>query len=332
MQRIGRGAFRMDNACIIGSAAVVGRKEGEGPLGLQFDKVLDDDTFGTDSWEKAESALIESAVDICLKKCNLKDSDPDVVFTGDLLNQCVASTFGLREKNIPQIGMYGACSTMATTLINAAVFADCCVAGVSLASTSSHFSASQRQFRTPLTYGGQRTPTAQWTVTGAGAAAVGREGAVKITAAQIGTMVDMGVSDPANMGAAMAPAAAQTIEQMLTNTGMNPGDFHMILTGDLGAVGSELLLQLLEKEKIVIKKEHRDCGMLIYDNQKQDTHAGGSGCGCAASVLCGSIIPAIERGEVGRVLFVATGALMSTTSAQQGESIPGIAHAVILEK
>ncbi|MCL2486436.1 MAG: stage V sporulation protein AD [Oscillospiraceae bacterium] len=332
MQRIGRGAFRMDDARIIGTAAVVGRKEGEGPLGLQFDKILDDDTFGADSWEKAESALIEAAVELCLSKCNLQDGDPDVVFTGDLLNQCVASTFGLREKNIPQMGVYGACSTMASSLINAAVFAECCAAGVSLAATSSHFSSSQRQFRTPLTYGGQRTPTAQWTVTGAGAAAVGREGSVKITAAQIGTMVDLGVTDPSNMGAAMAPAAAQTIQRILTNTDMNPGDFHMILTGDLGAVGGQLLLELLEKDKIIIEKQHRDCGMLIYDNQKQDTHAGGSGCGCSASVLCGSVIPAIERGEIGRVLFVATGALMSTTSSQQGESIPGIAHAVILEK
>jgi len=322
----------MDDARIIGTAAVVGRKEGEGPLGLQFDKILDDDTFGADSWEKAESALIEAAVELCLSKCNLQDGDPDVVFTGDLLNQCVASTFGLREKNIPQMGVYGACSTMASSLINAAVFAECCAAGVSLAATSSHFSSSQRQFRTPLTYGGQRTPTAQWTVTGAGAAAVGREGSVKITAAQIGTMVDLGVTDPSNMGAAMAPAAAQTIQRILTNTDMNPGDFHMILTGDLGAVGGQLLLELLEKDKIIIEKQHRDCGMLIYDNQKQDTHAGGSGCGCSASVLCGSVIPAIERGEIGRVLFVATGALMSTTSSQQGESIPGIAHAVILEK
>ena len=322
----------MDDARIIGTAAVVGRKEGEGPLGLQFDKILDDDTFGADSWEKAESALIEAAVELCLSKCNLQDGDPDVVFTGDLLNQCVASTFGLREKNIPQMGVYGACSTMASSLINAAVFAECCAAGVSLAATSSHFSSSQRQFRTPLTYGGQRTPTAQWTVTGAGAAAVGREGSVRITAAQIGTMVDLGVTDPSNMGAAMAPAAAQTIQRILTNTDMNPGDFHMILTGDLGTVGGQLLLELLEKDKIIIEKQHRDCGMLIYDNQKQDTHAGGSGCGCSASVLCGSVIPAIERGEIGRVLFVATGALMSTTSSQQGESIPGIAHAVILEK
>lgn len=313
---------------IISYAAAVGKKEGEGPLADRFDQVFDDDLIGEDSWEKAESALQKEALRIAMKKANLTADNIECTFAGDLLNQCIGSSFGLREFGIPQIGLYGACSTMALSLALAAVFVSYGAAATAAAVTSSHFCSAERQFRMPLTYGGQRTPTAQWTVTGAGCAIVSKGSGTRISAVTIGKIIDLGVCDANNMGAAMAPAAADTIKDHLNSMDASVKDYDLILTGDLGKIGSNLLYELLDKDGIDLRKRHDDCGLMIFDPEKQDVHAGGSGCGCSASVLCSDILKRIEAGELKRVLFCATGALMSTTSSFQGESIPGIAHAV----
>lgn len=339
MQRKGRGSFSFeDPPVILGYAAAVGKKESEGPLGGSFDKEFSDNLLGEDSWEKAESGLLKEAVNICVEKCGCEAGDFDVIFSGDLLNQCIASAFGLRAVGIPHIGMYGACSTMASSLINAAVFTGSGGAKKAVAATSSHFSSSERQFRNPLQYGGQRTPTAQWTVTGAGAIALGGESdfggegrMVRITGATIGTIEDLGVTDVNNMGAAMAPAAAEAIKRFLADHGRRAKDYDLIMTGDLGYVGSELLLELLAKENIDISENHCDGGKMIYSRKEQDVHAGGSGCGCSAAVLCANILPRLAAGEIDRALFVGTGALMSPTSSFQGESLPSVAHAVELQ-
>ena len=312
-------------------AAVVGKKEGDGPLGHWFDQVHEDTTLGQETWEKAESQLQKEAVSLALKKAELMGSQVDVLFAGDLLNQCIGSSFGLRELGIPFVGLYGACSTMAEGLALAALFADNGLADHAAAVTSSHFASAERQFRFPLEYGGVRTPTAQWTVTGSGAAIVSASGdGPYVRGVTIGRIQDMGINDINNMGAAMAPAAAATIKQYLLDTGTVPGDYDHIFTGDLGMVGSELLCQLLQREDVDLSVVHQDCGLLIYDREKQDVHAGGSGCGCSASVLCGHILPQLRAGALKNVLFVATGALMSPTSMQQGETIPSIAHLVHL--
>jgi Stage V sporulation protein AD (SpoVAD). len=321
---------------VLAFAGVAGKKESEGPLGEFFDKVHEDPMLGQASWEKAESRLQQEAVAIALDKAALPAASLDVMFSGDLLNQCIASTFGLRSLGVPHMGMYGACSTMVEALINAAVFVECGAGEVCAAVTSSHFCSSERQFRTPLGYGGQRSPSAQWTVTGAGAAVVGKCGPIGINAACVGIIDDLGVKDPCNMGAAMAPAAADTIKRFLTDTGTSPADYDLILTGDLGFVGSDLLRQLLSREGIELGEtgetggKHNDCGMMIFDREKQDVHAGGSGCGCIGSVLCSHIMRRMTEGKLHRVLAIATGALMSTTSAWQGESIPGVAHLIEL--
>ena len=321
---------------IKGFAAAVGKKEGEGPLKKWFDEIHDDTTLGEVSWEKAESSLQISALTGALKKAGLKPVDMDYVLAGDLLNQCMGSSFGLREFGIPLIGLYGACSTMALSLSLAAMLVDSGYAAHAAAVTSSHFCSAERQFRYPLEYGGQRPPSAQWTVTGAGSVVVSGE----ITANEAdkklphiysvthGKILDLGVKDANNMGAAMAPAAADTILAHLKCSGAKPDDYDLLLTGDLGSVGSELLHTLMKKEGVDIRGVHDDCGTRIFDLEGQDVHAGGSGCGCSASVLCGEILTKLSAGELSRVLFCATGALMSTTSAQQGESIPGIAHAI----
>lgn len=335
MERIGRGSFAFRRPPrVISWAAAVGKKEGEGPLRDRFDRVFEDNLLGEDSWEKAESRLVTEAVNACLGKTSLTAEQVDIIFTGDLLNQCIASTFGLREAGVPHVGMYGACSTMASSLISAAVFTESGAADRAVAVTSSHFSSSERQFRNPLQYGGQRPPTAQWTVTGSGAVLLADGGeqpespSPRVVAATVGTIEDLGVTDVNNMGAAMAPAAARTIIRHLSARNLAPSDFDLILTGDLGFVGSELLYELLSRENLDITDRHNDCGMMIFDREEQDVHAGGSGCGCSASVLCGDIFPRMAEGQLSRLLFVATGALMSPTSAFQGESIPGVAHAV----
>ncbi len=316
---------------ILSYAAVVGKKEGEGPLGKEFDHVFEDTTLGEKTWEKAESDLQKDAVTRALNKAGLSPSQLQYIFAGDLLNQCSASTYGLRELNIPLYGQFGACSTMAQTLSLAAVFVDSGAADLCCAVTSSHFCTSERQFRFPLEYGGQRPPTAQWTVTGAGAAIVGMGGSgVRIAEVLAGRQVDLGVTDANNMGAAMAPAAADTLARYFEDTETSSDDYDLILTGDLSAVGSEMLHQLLKKQGIHLGGKHNDCGLMIFDRDKQDVHAGGSGCGCSASVLCSYILRQMEQKQLRDVLFVGTGALMSPTTSQQGESIPGIAHLVHL--
>ncbi len=322
----GSTLFFSDGPRVISFAATVGKKEGQGPLGEHFDTVYRDDTLGQDSWEKAESMLQKQSVNTALKKADIKAEDIDVVFAGDLLNQCVGSSFGTRDMGVPFVGLYGACSTMALSTALAAVFVESGAARKALAVTSSHFSSAERQFRFPLSYGGQRTPTSQWTVTGSGALVLGKEGNVRIKAATFGRIVDLGVDDINNMGAAMAPAAADTLLNFFRDTGTKPADYDLILTGDLGYIGSQLLIELLQKEGIDISKEHNDCGRMIFNREKQDVHAGGSGCGCAASVLCGYILPLMEKGKTRNVLFCATGALMSTVTDQQGETIPAVAH------
>lgn len=333
-EKLSHSTYRMTGRPSLRSfAAVVGKKEGEGPLGPCFDQVFEDTTLGMETWEKAESQLQKEAVSLALKKAELLNSQIDVLFAGDLLNQCIGSSFGLRELNIPFVGLYGACSTMAESLALASLFADNRLADHAMAVTSSHFASAERQFRFPLEYGGVRTPTAQWTVTGSGAVVVSADGeGPYVRGVTLGRIQDMGINDINNMGAAMAPAAASTIKQYLMDTGTRPQDYDGIYTGDLGMVGSELLLQLLSREDVNLEGVHQDCGLLIFDRERQDVHAGGSGCGCSGSVLCGHILPRLREGSLKNVLFIATGALMSPTSMQQGETIPSIAHLVHLSR
>ena len=329
-QRLGRYTLKMEHMpSVQGYAAVCGKKEGDGPLGKHFDFVYEDTTLGESSWEKAESRLQTDAVNRALQKAGVTSSDIDYIFAGDLLNQCISSTFGLRSLSIPFLGQYGACSTMAQTLAMSAILVETGAARRCVAVTSSHFCSAERQFRFPLEYGGQRTPTSQWTVTGSGAAVVGNTGnSPYISAVTVGRITDLGIKDANNMGAAMAPAAYSTLTDFLKDTETSPADYDLIVTGDLGEVGSELLKELLQKDGIDISKKHVDCGLLIYNREKQDVHAGGSGCGCAGSVWCSYLLNRLKSGELKNILFMATGALMSPTSSQQGESIPGIAHLI----
>lgn len=331
-ERKGSYTIQLSNRpMILSSAAVVGKKEGEGPLGNVFDRVFEDTTLNEKTWEKAESDMQKEAVTCALNKAALSPSQVQHIFAGDLLNQCTASTYGLRELNIPLYGQFGACSTMAQTLSMAAIFVDSGAADICCAVTSSHFCTAERQFRFPLEYGGQRPPTAQWTATAAGAAVVGMGGSgVRIAEVLGGRQVDLGVTDANNMGAAMAPAAADTLYRFFEDTHTSPSDYDLILTGDLAAVGSEMLHKLLEKKGYHLGDKHDDCGLMIYDRQKQDVHAGGSGCGCSAAVLCSDILQRMTAKKLYDVVFVGTGALMSPTTSQQGESIPGIAHLVHL--
>jgi stage V sporulation protein AD len=334
-ERIGKNTLKMSfNPSIVGFAGVGGITEGEGPLAEEFDFIYDDDKAGQESFEKAESLFHKSAVERAVAKAGKSLADIDMIFAGDLLNQCTGSTFGIRNMNIPYVGVYGACSTMALTLALASIAVDSAAAANAVASTSSHFCSAERQFRLPLEYGGQRTPTAQHTATAAGACVVSNH--VKntpfVSAVLIGRIRDLGIKDANNMGAAMAPAAAQTIAAFLEDTKTSPEDYDLILTGDLGHVGSELLYELMQKDYSTdISTVHTDCGLLIYNREKQDVHAGGSGCGCSASVLNTHILNRLSSGELKNVLFVATGALLSTTSTLQGETIPSIAHAVLIE-
>lgn len=338
--RVGKYTMSLNNKPIIlGYAGVVGKKESEGPLGEYYDQSHKDTSLGESSWEKAESRLQTEAVSLALNKAGIEKTDVDCIFAGDLLNQCISSTFGLRSLNIPFLGQYGACSTMAQTLAIASIFTEAGAAKHAVAVTSSHFCSAERQFRFPLEYGGQRTPTAQWTATGSGAAIIGsptdnqssKNSQIHVEALTFGRITDFGVKDANNMGAAMAPAAAQTLEDYLNDTGTTPMDYDMILTGDLGYIGSQLMEELLMKDNIDISAVHNDCGIMIYDRNKQDVHAGGSGCGCSGAILCSYIMQQMEAGKLHNVLFLGTGALMSPTSSQQGETIPSVAHLVYLK-
>lgn len=334
MKRIGQRTLEFEKPpVILGHGAVGGKKEAQGPLGADFDQTFEDTTLQTESWEKAEAQLQKEAVALALDRAGLKSEQVDVIFAGDLLNQCISSTFGLLDYQIPFLGQYGACSTMAQTLLMAAIMVESGAANRAVAVTSSHYCSAERQFRTPLEYGAQRTPTAQWTATASGSVVLGSAGkpGVKITRGLAGKIVDLGVKDPANMGAAMAPAAADSIFSFLQDTGASPRDYDGIFTGDLGQVGAQLLRQSLEENGVELGNVYNDCGLLLYDRNAQDVHAGGSGCGCSASVLCGHLLKNMERGKLKRILFCATGALMSPTSSQQGESIPGVCHIIELQ-
>lgn len=315
-------------------ASVVGTNEGKGPLGKGFDMVMSDDMCGMDTWEEAECSLHKTSIGILLDKSGFKDTDVDGIFAGDLLNQCMGSGFGIRGYNIPFCGVYGACSTSVLSMIQASVYVDSGAMKRAISSTSSHFCSAEKQFRYPLEYGGQRPPTAQRTVTGAGSALISSESeklCPKVEKAIIGKITDKGITDANNMGAAMAPAACRTIAEFLTDTGTRPEDYDLILTGDLGKVGTSLLYELLEKEHgIDISSVHNDSGLMMYYIDEQDVHAGGSGCGCCGSILCSKILNELNSGKLNKVLVVATGALLSTVSAFQGESIPGIAHGILL--
>ena len=316
---------------IAGFASLAGRKEGEGPL--DFDYVLPDALFGEKTWEKAESKLQREALERAMAKAGVSEKELELVFAGDLINQCIASAFGARGREVGFLGLYGACSTMAEGLLLAAAMIDGGFADCAAAVTSSHFCSAERQYRFPLEYGGQRTPTSQWTVTGAGAAVLKRgfPDAPCITHFTVGRIEDCGICDAANMGAAMAPAAYGTLSALFDDTRTGPEDYDLILTGDLGRVGSSILADLFAQDGVDLADRYADCGCLIFDGERQDTHAGGSGCGCSASVLCCHILNGMREGRWRRVVFAATGALMSPVSAQQGESIPGICHAVVIE-
>lgn len=332
-KRLGENTIELEKKpCIISNAASAGKKEGEGPLGKEFDNVFEDTTLGEKTWEKAESEMLKETLLLAIEKSALKKEDINVVFAGDLLNQCMSSCFGVRDISIPFAGVYGACSTMALSLIMASLSIETGAFGYAAAATSSHFCSAEKQFRYPLEYGGQRTPGAQWTVTGSGAVILGEnDKGPCIDKVHIGTVCDLGIKDMNNMGAAMAPAAKKTISDFLKDTKTTPNDYDLILTGDLGLIGTQLLRELLLKEDNTdISGVHNDCGLMIFDREKQDTHSGGSGCGCSASVLCSKILNGMRNGAYKKVMFVATGALLSGISSLQGESIPGIAHGVII--
>ncbi len=314
---------------VLGYGSVVGKKEHEGPLSTEFDAFYDDSRFAEKTFEKAESRMQKIALETAFNKSGLCENDMDIIFAGDLLNQCISSSFSLREKQIPFVGLYGACSTMTLALINSAVFVESGAAKYAAAVTSSHFCTAERQYRFPLEYGSQRTPTSQWTATAAGADIIGiGENKPYIEYATVGKIVDLGVKDANNMGAAMAPAAADTIISYFKDTNTSPEDYDMIFTGDLGKVGSDLLYELTEREGIDLRCRHSDCGLILFDREKQDVHAGASGCGCSAAVLNSYVFHRMENGTFKNILFMSTGALLSPTSTMQGESIPSIAHLV----
>ena len=315
---------------IASHAAVGGKKEGEGPLAAEFDELFPDNNCGQANWETAEKNLQLRAARLCLKKAHATEKQVSLVLAGDLQAQCTASSYALRELHLPFVGLFGACSTMAEALGLGAALCSAGLADGLLAMTSSHFCAAERQFRTPLEYGAKRTPTAQWTATAAGACLVRAHGTgVPVRSVTFGRVQDYAVHDINNMGAAMMPAAASTLLRYFAATGARPQDFDAIFTGDLGEVGSALLREQMAREGLPLDN-HRDCGCLLYDTQGQDVQAGGSGAGCSAAVLCCKILPMLAAGQLRRVLFLATGALMSQTTFLQGESIPGIAHCVEL--
>lgn len=327
--------------CILGYSSVAGKKEKDGPLGSYFDYTDEDPMFGGKTWEEAESLMQEKAAKLAIKKAGLRNDDIRYLIAGDLLGQLIATSFGVMSLNIPLFGVYGACSTMGEAMAIAAMIVDGGYAEKVLALTSSHFAGAEKQFRFPLQYGNQRPFAATWTVTGSGAVVIGnftetlakmkRDVAVTIQGITTGKVVDFGLKDSMNMGACMAPAAADVICQNLSDFNMLPNDYDKIITGDLGSIGQEILIDLLKEKGYDIESNHMDCGLEIYDREEQDTHAGGSGCGCSAITLTGYIMEKLRKKEWKRVLFVPTGALLSTISFNEGNSVPGIAHAIILE-
>ena len=329
-KRRGKQSFLLPNCPIITAwASVAGKKESEGPLAKYFDQTCQDTYLGEKTWEQAEKHLQQMALGTLAQKAGMKTTDFSLVYSGDLLNQCIGSSFSLNKTGIPHLGLYGACSTMAQSLLMAAMTVDGGYNDQVVALTSSHFASSERQYRFPLGYGGQRTPTAQWTVTGAGAALVCASGkGPVIDSATIGTVTELGIKDAANMGAAMAPAAFETIQAHLQDMDRTADDFDLIITGDLGQHGKQVLLELARRNGLNLGGKLADCGTMIFDMNSQDVHSGGSGCGCSAVTLCGYLLDLLAKGSRKRILFCGTGALLSPTSTQQGLPIPGICHAV----
>jgi len=333
VNRRGRQSFVLPQMPVITAwASVAGKKESEGPLAHFFDVTSQDTWFGQKTWEQAEKHMQKLALDTLIKKAGITKNQIGMVFSGDLLNQCIGSSFTLRNANIPHLGLYGACSTMAESLLMASMaicggFSDRVVA-----MTSSHFASSERQYRFPLNYGGQRTPTAQWTVTGSGAALVCSAGkGPRIAACTVGTVTDLGIKDANNMGAAMAPAAYATIRAHMEDLSLTPEDYDLIVTGDLGQLGKDMLLELSLRDGMSLGGKLADCGTLVFDLLEQDVHSGGSGCGCSAITLCGYLLDQINSGKLRKILFCGTGALLSPTSTQQGLPIPGVCHAVAID-
>ncbi len=320
------------NAEIVSAASVVGKKEHEGPLGELFDLFDTTDRFGVKTWEAAESEMQRMALNVALSKAKCRDTDLGALFAGDLLNQCVGSAYGLLSFDVPYFGLYGACSTSAEGLMLASMMVTHGIVSRAAAVTSSHYCSAERQYRTPLEYGGQRPPTAQWTVTGSGAFVVGRaedepRGArVVIRRGMPGRAIEKGINDANNMGAAMAPAAEDTLVRFFKATDSSPEDYDLIVTGDLGYEGGSILCELMQLQGYMLGDRYSDCGQRIYFREGQDVHGGGSGCGCSAVVLASELIPRMLRGDWSRILFMATGAMMSPDSIKQGQNIPAIAH------
>jgi len=315
------------------SASIVGQKEGEGPFGKWFDKIIEDPMVGKDTWEEAESAFQAEAVNKVLERSGLQPKDIRYAFAGDLLGQAIATSFGLMEFELPLFGLYGACSTSGESLMLSAMTVGAGYADRVLAVTSSHFASAEKQFRFPLEYGNQRPLSATWTVTGSGAFIVGtKKGRARISGVTTGKIVDYGVKDSMNMGACMAPAACDTIYQNFQDFGVGPEEYDRIVTGDLGFVGHDILVDLMKKKGYDISSHLTDCGMTIFNDAEQDTHSGGSGCGCAAVMLSANFLHQLEEGNFKKILFVPTGALLSTVSFNEGQSVPGIAHALVIEQ
>ena len=317
---------------IISAYAIGGKKEGEGPLHDWFDECLSDDTYGENTWEKSESRMLKTAMTECMRRGGKTTEEIGAVLSGDLLNQLMSSSFMARDLQIPFLGMYGACSTMTESLMLGAVLTDGGYSDNVMIGASSHYCTAERQFRFPLELGNQRTPTAQWTVTGSGAAIITQSGmGPYITHITPGKIIDMGIKDANNMGAAMAPAFCETLITHFLDTGRSPNYYDSIISGDLGHVGKEIAIDIAKARGYNIKPNYNDCGVLIFDKEKQDTHSGGSGCGCCGSVFSGYFFKQLKAKKLKKVLLIATGALMNSTSSQQGESIPGIAHAISIE-
>ena len=332
MERIGKQTIKFNTPpTILECASIVGPKEAQGPLAKYFDQTLEDEFWGEKTWEKAESKIIKETVNTVISKSGVPSEKIDYMFAGDLLNQCISSSFGLRELNIPFFGVFGACSTFVESLSLGAVFVEGVAENV-LCATSSHFCSAEKQFRFPLELGNQRPPSSQWTVTGSGAAILTKNGSGPyITNITPGKIIDMGIKDGNNMGAAMAPAFADTLISHFEDTGRKPSYYDAIISGDLGYVGKEIVIDILKSKGYDIKSNYNDCGVLIFDKASQDTHSGGSGCACCGTVFSGYFFKQLKEKKIKKMLIIATGALMNSTTSQQGESIPGIAHAISIE-
>ena len=332
-KRLGKQTLKFDNCPVITeTSSITGPKEGEGPLSSYFDIIRQDVLNGCESWEKAESQYVHDNIKHLCEKAKTKFEDIDYIISGDLLNQDSGTMFGIRDFGVPNLGIFGACSTMGEAIGLGAILVDGGYAKKVISSASSHFCSAEKQFRFPLDLGTQRPPTSTWTVTGAGSLIISDKGnGPCVTHFTVGKIIDMGIKDPNNMGAAMAPAAVETIYAHFQDTGRKPDYYDVIATGDLGYLGKEILLKMLTEKGLDLSKNYTDCGIEIFDKETQDTHSGGSGCACSAVTFCGYFYDKLMKKEINRILFVPTGALMSTTTSQQGESIPSIAYAVSIE-